>query len=562
MPLEPFKDELPRLGKMNPVANSDDDEDCYEIGITSFAHSFHSDMDGNPIPVWGYDGTYPGKIIEATRNRPVQVKWKNKLTQWPHGNPPLPATEFPFEIIAPPVTDPGHSHPSTPGHAVVHLHGAHVPAHSDGWPESFLHPKLAGHGKSSVTFQYPNQQQGALLWYHDHTAHLTHLNVYAGLAGPYILREHDEASLGLPSGKYEIPLMIQDRSFDSREKPTRLKHDVTTEQPEFFGDFIVVNGKIWPKLTVEPRRYRFRVVNGSNSRFYRLSIDSPSPTTALFPLVFQIATDGGFLAHPIQIGTAEQLKLTLAPGERADLIVDFTACAVGDEFVLKNDARSPFPGDPTNQDGTPELNKTDSVLKFIVGALTGIDESRPVNNLVLPSDFTTSIGGKKVSMTDIPAIAAALVAAALPKIRIRTRTLTEDANKMVLLDSRGWEEPVTETPLLNSVEIWNLDNWTGDAHPIHLHLVQFMVLDRTPLIPDEPITPIEPNERGWKDTLRCPPQQRTQIIVHFTDYAGWYVWHCHMLEHEDHDMMRPLYVRHATEPDGVQANRPGGMHHH
>jgi spore coat protein A, manganese oxidase len=556
MQLERFKDELPRIGKMTPVTDSDDDEDLYEIGITSFDHCFHSDMD-NKIPVWGYDGTYPGKIIEATRDRLVQVKWKNKLTQWPHGATPLPATEFPFEIIPPLSAEPGHSHPSTPGHAVVHLHGAHVPPHSDGWPESFLHPKLAGHGQSSVTFKYPNHQRGALLWYHDHTAHLTRLNVYAGLAGPYILREHGEARLGLPSGKYEIPLMIQDRSFDPADRPTRLKHNVIADQPEFFGDFIVVNGKIWPKLTVEPRRYRFRVINGSNSRFYRLSIGSGQ-----IPLVFQIGTDGGFLTHPIQIGTAEQPNLILAPGERADLIIDFTACAVGDEFVMANDARSPFPGDPSNNDGTPEVDKTDSVLKFIVGALTGTDESLPVNNLVLPGDFTTSIGGKKVSMTDIPAIEAALIAAALPKIRIRTRTLTEDANKMVLLDSRGWEEPVTETPLLNSVEIWNLDNWTGDSHPIHLHLVQFMVLERTPLVSGEAITPIEPNERGWKDTLRCPPKQRTQIIVHFTDYAGWYVWHCHMLEHEDHDMMRPLYVRHANEPDGVQLTRPGGMHQH
>jgi spore coat protein A, manganese oxidase len=558
MPFNPFQDELPRIGKMTPVANfdDDDDEDCYEIGMTSFAHSFHRDMDDNPIPVWGYDGTYPGKVIEATRNRPVQVKWKNRLKQWPHGATPLPATEFPFKIVTPLTADPGHSHPSTPGHTVVHLHGAHVPPQSDGWPESFLHPTLSRHGKSSATFRYPNQQRGALLWYHDHTAHLTRLNVYAGLAGLYILREHGEASLGLPSGEFEIPLMIQDRSFDLPDKPTRLKHDVTADQPEFFGEFIVVNGKISPKLTVEPRRYRFRVVNGSNSRFYSLSLGSPSPTTAQFPLVFQIATDGGFLAHPIQIGSAEQSKLILAPGERADLIVDFTACAVDDEFVMKNDAPAPFPGT------SPAPDKTDSVLKFVVGALAGKDESLPVNDLVLPGDFTTSIGGKKVSMTDIPAIEAALAAAALPNIRIRTRTLTEDANKMVLLDSRGWEEPLTETPLLNSVEIWNLDNWTGDTHPIHLHLVQFMVLDRTPLMTDVMVTPIEPNERGWKDTIRCPPKQRTQIIVHFTDYAGWYVWHCHMLEHEDHDMMRPLYVRRATEPDGVQPTRPGGMHHH
>jgi spore coat protein A, manganese oxidase len=557
MPFTPFQDELPRLGKMTPVTASAANEDWYEIGMTSFAHSFHSSMDGNPIPVWGYDGTYPGKIIEATRDRLVQVRWKNRLTQWPHGATPLPATEFPFDVIAPLVADPGHSHPSTPGHAVVHLHGAHVPAHSDGWPESFLHPKLAGHGESSVKFRYPNHQQGALLWYHDHTAHLTRLNVYAGLAGPYILREHGEANLGLPSGEYEIPLMIQDRTFDSSDTPTRLKHDVTADQPEFFGEVIVVNGKIWPKLTVEPRRYRFRVVNGSNSRFYRLSIDLPS-STGQFPLVFQIGTDGGFLAQSIQIGTADRLKLTLAPGERADSIVDFTACAVGDEFIVTNDAPAPFP-DGASPDPTTTAS-VGSVLKFVVGALIGTDASLPVQDLVLPSDFTTSIAGKPVLMTDVRAIEAALLTAKLPPIRVRTRTLTEDAQKMVLLDSRGWEEPVTETPLLDGIEIWQLDNRTGDTHPIHLHLVQFLILDRT-LLSDGTVTAVDPNERGWKDTLRCPPGERTRIIARFTDYAGWYVWHYHMLEHEDHDMMRPMFVRHASEPDGVQPTRPG-MHHH
>lgn len=567
MPLEMFKDELPRLGRMTKLATSPADQDWYEVAATSFLHCFHSGMQ-NEIPVWGYDGCYPGKVFDTTRDRIVRVTWINRLTL---GTP----ADFPFVTIpkwnAHMTTGHDH-HMGTPGHTVVHLHGSHVPAESDGWPETFLHPESAGHGESRTTFEYPNHQPGALLWYHDHTMGITRLNVYAGLAGPYIVREPDESSLKLPSGGYEIPLILQDRTFDSPDATaaTALRHEVTAEQPEFFGEYIVANGKVWPTCTVEARRYRFRVVNGANSRFFRLGLRLENGNVARVPPVHQIGTDGGFLPAPVEIGTADLPRLTLAPGERADLIVDFTACQPGDEFVLTNDALAPFPG------GTLDPATTGIVLKFVVTAATTADASQlPA---ALPHDFTTDIGGQQVPLvnddwsSNEPVLKMKLEAAYptpadTPKdprssIRVRTRTLTEEVtDKMVLLDTRGWDEPVTETPVVDGVEIWNIDNRTGDEHPIHVHLVQFLILDRTSLNPDISGSLVDANERGWKDTVRCHPQERTRIIARFADYTGWYVWHCHMLEHEDHDMMRPMYVRCPDQPDGVQVPRPGRLGH-
>lgn len=564
MPLEPFQDELPRLGRMTKLATSPADEDWYEVAVTAFSHTFHTSL--NPIPVWGYDGTYPGKVFDTPRDRLVQVTWINRLTL---GMP----EKFPFEVIPSPYPMPGDTehadHTTKPGHTVVHLHGAHVPADSDGWPESFLHP-AGGHGHSSAIFRYPNHQPGAMLWYHDHTMHITRLNVYAGLAGPYILRDPNEADLKLPCDQYEIPLILQDRTFDSPDSPTALWHEVTADQPEFFGEYIVANGKVWPFCTVEARRYRFRVVNGANSRFFRLGVRLQTGNRSRTPSIFQIGTDGGFLPAPVEIGTTDLPRLTLAPGERADLIVDFTSCQPGDEFILTNDAPAPFPG---GGDSTLDPATTGVVLKFVVKAVIGIDSSQlPA---ALSHNFNTNIGGEQVPLVNDDWSSNennlnTKLAAAYPKdprasIRYRTRTLTEEADKMVLLDTRRWEEPVTETPVVDGVEIWNIDNRTGDEHPIHVHLVQFLILDRKPL-PDntKPALPLDPNERGWKDTVRCYSGERTRIIARFTDYTGWYVWHCHMLEHEDHDMMRPMYVRCPHEPDGVQVPRPDqpGIHHH
>lgn len=570
MPLAPFVEELPRLPVAIPVAGAPADEVWYEIDMRQTLHDFHPQA--TQIPVWAYDGHYPGPVIDAQAHRLVQITWINRL---PTGG------VFPFRV-EPPLAQAmqmhgaastmahmgdmhnGDMHPGTdemlmarPGQAVTHLHGAHVPWQSDGFPHCLLFPEddagQTGAGRSSrSTCRYPNHQRGALLWYHDHAIGITRLNVYAGLAGAYILREPDEAALHLPSGAYEIPLVIQDRLFDSPDAPTQLVHHVDpVEQMEFFGDHIVVNGKVWPKLTVEARKYRLRVLNGSNSRFYSLSLRMLTGS-ALRPALHQIGTDGGFLPRPVPLGTGSMAAVVLSPAERADLIIDFSGCQPGDEILLANDAPAPYPTGsaamPYNPDRA-DVGTTGAVLKFVVAEATAPDESRlPA---VLPVDDTTTIGNAQVHLRDLPAVAKALEAAGLPPIRIRKHlTLTETPDGKVLLNNKGWMAPVDEEPLVNSVEVWEIENLTPDTHPIHLHLIQFLLLDRVTLADGTP-RPASDAEMGWKDTILCHPRERTRVVAHFTDYPGWYVWHCHMLEHEDHDMMRPLYVRAADEAENA-----------
>ncbi|HKE47074.1 MAG TPA: multicopper oxidase domain-containing protein, partial [Rhodanobacteraceae bacterium] len=330
---------------------------------------------------------------------------------------------------------------------------------------------------------------------------ITRLNVYAGLLGAYLVRDDVEAALGLPSGEFEMPLILCDRMF---EKDGRLSYPVSTPpanpwSSEFAGNAILVNGKLFPRLDVRARKYRFRVINASNSRFYHLMLANGQGFR-------QIGTDQGLLAAPVPARA-----LQLAPGERADVVVDFAGRG-GEEIVLRNDAYT--------------------VMQFRVAGGVETDAS------VVPA--------KLRDIARIPESAA-----------IRTRTLTlDELDDMVgepvtmLLNQSHWCAPITEEPVLDSVEIWNLVNLTDDAHPIHLHLVRFQILDRRRFDESEfqlrktlrytsrAIAP-EPGEAGWKDTVRADPGMVTRIIVKFSGYPGRYVWHCHILEHEDNEMMRP-----------------------
>ena len=532
MSLTKFKDELPRLTVATPILTGDT-ADKYEVVISQVMHQFHSDMP--QVPVWAYAGRYPGPVIEAKSSHATDIKWVNRL--------PL-TQEFPFAMDVPamPMTamDTSTMHLAKPGHTVAHLHGAHCSSESDGLPETFTHPEGSGHNPSASLCRYPNKQPGTTLWFHDHTMGITRLNVYAGLAGAYLLRDKHEANLNLPSGEYEVPLIIQDRMFDSIDNPQALLYQTSAEQPEFFGDHIVVNGIVWPKLSVEQRRYRFRVINGSNSRFYELALSPLSGSTC--PNAFQIGTDGGFLPAPIPLCSAGQPALLMAPGERADVIIDFSACAPGDEIVLTNQAQAPYPG------GDLPTADTGQVLKYVVVPRKSPDMTTVPTGL--PCRLTIKIGDHHVPLRNTAAVAATLANEGLPAIKTRYMTLEETKDALgnpieVLLNGKHYVDPVTEDPRLNAVEIWELDNRTSDTHPIHLHLVQFQVLDRKLKAPDGSYTytPVDPNELGWKDTVRCPPAEITRIIMRFTGHTGRFVWHCHMLEHEDHDMMRPLLVK-------------------
>jgi spore coat protein A len=331
------------------------------------------------------------------------------------------------------------------------------------------------------------------------------LNQYAGLFGFYLVRDAVEDALDLPGGQYEVPLVLCDRLFYADGQ----LHYPVSESPEapwvseVNGDAMLVNGKLFPFLDVEPRRYRFRLVNASNSRFFDLSLSSG--------LAFrQIGSDQGLLAAPVAVD-----RLSLAPAERADVLVDFHEAA-GQNLVL--------------------ASQTLQLLQLRVGRRASPVAARP-----LPA--------KLRALPRMPASAA-----------VRTRTLTlneyEDPRThtmLMLLNAKRWHEPVTERPELGTIELWNLVNLTEDAHPIHLHEVRFQVLERQPFEADEYLTsgktvlvgqpvPPDPNEAGWKDTVVAGPGIITRILVQFEGYAGRFVWHCHVLEHAANEMMRPFEI--------------------
>jgi spore coat protein A, manganese oxidase len=258
--LTPFVDPLPvpQLAKGAGVRPSPTNAAVkipyYRVAMGAFETKVHRDM--KPTRMWGFGGTFPGPTFDLASGQEVLVEWANELPQ--QHFLPIDYTLHGAERDNPQVR------------AVSHLHGAKVPPHSDGYPEDWLVP-----GKSAI-FHYPNQQDAAMLWYHDHAMGINRLNIFAGLAGAYILRDKQEEALRLPSGPFEIPLIISDRMFD---KDCQLYYPVSDKAdspwtPEFFGDANLVNGKLFPFLEVEPRKYRFRVLNVSNGRLYRFSLSN------------------------------------------------------------------------------------------------------------------------------------------------------------------------------------------------------------------------------------------------------------------------------------------------
>jgi len=388
---------------------------------------------------------------------------------------------------------------------------------------------------------------------------MTRLNVYAAPAGFYLLRRGpgDLPAGALPGPAprlgdlpgtryYEIPLAIQDRSFnedgslfypDSRAffdeftGPYVPDSDVPPIwQPEFFATTMVVNGKTWPALEVEPRRYRFRLLNGCNSRFLILVLATDPvarPVTASLP-IWQIGSDGGFLPEPVR-----QSQLLMAPAERVDAIVDFTGLAPGTEIYLLNlGPDEPFGEllEPPEPSADPET--TGQVMKLVVVPLASKDTSLPPQLLRLPA-FTplgTATATRRVSLNE--------QASSYPgfdgPVAAMLGTMNGDTPVML-----GWDDPITENPAVGATEIWELHNFTEDAHPIHIHEVQFQIVDRRPF--DGPASGPEPGERGFKDTVIAYPDQVTRVKARFDD-AGLYVWHCHIVEHEDNEMMRPYRI--------------------
>jgi spore coat protein A len=390
---------------------------------------------------------------------------------------------------------------------------------------------------------------------------ITRLNVYAGLAGLYIVRDDSERSLGLPIGPpYEVPLLIQDRDLEEDINTGtftgRLQYKRTPGSDTFRGPYTMVNGIIWPYLEVEPRQYRFRILNGSNGRIYRLKIKLPDGklSTAEFT---QVGVDLGFLPHPVHIPNTEpgnKRGLVLASAERVDLLVDFSAYA-GQNLIL------------VNEDERPQRQQ---VLQFRVAAGT------PAKPITLP-----------VSLPTVSPLDPELAAKTRQIVLMKNEPHHPGAPAMQMINGKLFRDSVDEVVELGDIEIWEFVNTTPEIHPMHLHLVHFEVLGRekfafdelvfkngiddwlnTPVdyrprmppgvTPSGIVTPPDPNECGPKDTVRAPQEFITRVIARFEPYAGRYVYHCHILEHEDMEMMRPFLVIPKGLPQMGHGNHGGG----
>lgn len=492
-----FIDELPIPPKAKPVGRHLEKQ-YYEIEMREAYHSFHRYFPKTRI--WGYDGIYPGPTLEVIQDQTIYVKWVNNL---------------PLKHFLPVDKTLHGSNSSAEVRSVVHLHGAKVAPDSDGHPDAWYTRDYALTGKSFTqkVYKYTNNQQATTLWYHDHSIGITRLNVYAGLTGFYFIRDFNEASLNLPRGDYEVPLLIQDRSFnedgslfypDGPQPPASVTPSIV---PAFIGNTIAVNGKLWPHLKVEPRKYRFRILNGSNTRGYVLSLSNKES-------FFQIGTDGGLLHHRKTIDSFE-----IEPAERMDIVIDFSKHK--DKYIRL-----------INGDGS---GNTGVIMEFrVTKALCKPDRSQVPDELYPETHINEKFARKE-------------------RILPLTAGLDHYGRPMLMLDGRMWHDPVTETPELDSIEIWKFVNATAFPHPIHVHLVQFKILHRQPFdlarynageglfFTGEPEEP-KPYEGGWKDTVKAEPGMVTTIVMQFKDFLGDYVWHCHILEHEDHDMMRPIRI--------------------
>lgn len=479
----------------------------------------------------------------------------------------------------------------------VHVHGMeHVPDWSDGYAEAWFLPDAvdipggyatvgtwhpffatkaaaagAAWGAGRVTSHYPNSQVPSTLWYHDHVLGMTRLNVYAGPAGFWLLRSDDPADNPTVAGTgapavlpgpapqvdeppgtrhYEIPLAIQDRSFhddgslfypdtraffDGYAGPYVPDTDVPpTWNPEFFGNCMVVNGRTWPFLEVEPRRYRLRVLNGCNSRFLILRLDKP------LAKLWKIGNEAGYLPGPEKVR-----EVLLAPAERADLVVDFSQVPFGSTVTLVNTAPdTPFGGGgvrPADPRSTGRVMQFRVVLPVPPGF---VDPTTQPDQLVMPLVAALPAAARTRSL----ALVEQMAQAPAPEIPVAAMLGTFDpaAGLPAGVHAREWADPETENPAVGDTETWELYNFTADAHPIHIHEVLFQVVDRQGLDPStgrprRAPTPPAAEELGFKDTVIAYPGQVTRVRMRFGQ-PGQFVWHCHIVEHEDNEMMRPYRI--------------------
>ena len=534
--LSKFTEQLPTPGVVNAKGGG-----SFTLPMRSGLQRFHSALPS--APTFGYGNMpYLGPTFEVMRGVPITLVAQNNLGAHPLG--------FAVDTALHGASAADVSTPRT----TVHLHGGNTEPGSDGHPEATFLPG------ASYTYHYANDQEATTLWYHDHSLGITRLNVHAGLAGFYLVRDSRDTGLannpiGLPAGAYEVPLVIQDKMFNPDGTMAFPPGPLQVWSPEFFGDTAVVNGKVWPNLNVARGLYRFRIVNACNARFLNMYLSNKQP-------IFQIGGDGGLLNVPAAVS-----QLLLAPGERADILLDFTNIKAGTTIQLRNNAPAPFPNGPRSprQGGIflRELMQfTVTSTKGFTGAVPATLRATPIATLPAPSRT------RHLSLVEIPDAASG-------------------EPIMGLLNNLMWDTAQIETPFANTLEQWNIINTTGDTHPIHIHLIQFRLLGRQTFdVPGymaavypslDPTTmgtgpwPVpsadafargslrqpNPNEAGWKDTVQSHPGEITRVLVPFgtqipgvgpggvpfgKTFTGDYVWHCHILDHEDNEMMQKYKV--------------------
>ncbi|UCH82232.1 MAG: multicopper oxidase domain-containing protein [Nitrospiraceae bacterium] len=499
--LTPFIEPLPIPPILQPTGTRADGVLQYTVSVEEAAQNVHSKLPDTTV--WTYNGAWPAATIVATKDTPIEVTYVNNLSSGGGGGRGTNLLEVDTCAHGP-------NSWADSKRIVTHLHGGHVPARVDGQPEYHILP-----GERDI-YEYPNNQDAATLWYHDHALGITRLNVYGGMAGYYLLADSEDTlgpdnAFGLPSGQYEIGLAIQDRIFNPDGS---LFYNAQLEEA-FKGDKIVVNGKVWPFLNVDQGKYRFRILNGSQSREYSLRLENIT-NPGNDPSFLLVGTDVGLVSAPIDLGNTIS---TFVPADRLDVVIDFAGYPVGTEIVMRNDEQT-----------SPLLP---NIMKFVVTGNPG---------------YTGTISSTLRPVTPMPENSAD-VTRYFRLVREPNQLCKDASGRSVTewlvesLDGPGgnvigkhWDD-LTEFPILGNREVWEFENPTSSMHPMHVHLVKYQILSKETL-GGQPI-PLETWEiNTWKDTVRVPPNSRVKIIMDFTDYLGRFPQHCHILDHEDHEMMR------------------------
>ncbi|MHC3469689.1 O-aminophenol oxidase PhsA [Streptomyces sp. 7R007] len=552
-----------------------------------------------PTLMWGYDGQVPGPTIEVRRGQRVRIAWTNRI---PKGSEfPVTSVEVPGRApgTPPASTEPGREGvepnedvAALPAWTVTHLHGAQTGGGNDGWADNAV-----GFGDAQLS-EYPNDHQAVQWWYHDHAMNITRWNVHTGLYGTYLVRDAEEDALGLPCGEREIPLLIADRNLDTDEDGRlngRLLHKTVIVQqsnPEtgkpvtlpFTGPYTTVNGRIWPYADVADGWYRFRLVNVSNARIYDLVLvdEDGHPVPGV---VHQIGSDGGLLPRPVPVDFDDALPtLTAAPAERFDLLVDFRGLA-GKKLRLVNKGRNQPPGvpDPAGDVRYPAVmefrvhanGQTDTfeLPEVLSGSFRRLTHDVPHGHrlIVLTPPATTGAGGHPEiwEMTEVEDPGTVQI----PSDGVIQLTGADGTTRTYRRTARTFNDGLGFTVAEGSYEQWSFLNLAPIVHPMHIHLADFQLLGRdaydvsgfdpavggtrTPIAYDaaRPL-PLAPNELGYKDVFRVPGGQILRVLGRFDGAYGRFMYHCHLLEHEDMGMMRPFVVM----PEEAMKFDHGGAH--